>query len=360
MSNSKAIRKTPSAGRAREHSCALPFVLVKQKHRQLYLTKMAAGMLTEISYVAVWKVDEEEGAVQRPLSPRRIESLKEFALAGGDYPACIILNWRETLSVEDNKLCFAIAPRLAQIIDGQHRVEGLREAIEIDDALRELELPVAIYEGLNTNECADIFVSINTEQRPAPKSLVYDLFGIVSSHIADVAVVRAGDIARYLHDDEDSPFRGLIKFPGAPKVRFGLQLSTVVTALKPFVDDRGLFESAGVRGLEHMQRVLVNYFIVLRKWYGNKWLEKDNVFMHAAGFTGAMNFFQSKLMPYCHLKRSYSISTMQSAMKELKSHDLLLRSSLKNLQGRASSRAVSDFLESRFNPLDDGVGNIEY
>ena len=118
--------------------------------------------------------DDEEGAVQRLLNPRRIDSIKDFTLKGGDYPNCIILNWvddKSSLQIKSGKLIVPIKDRVAQIIDGQHRVEGIRAAIKARPALGKLEIPVAFYQHLSTQECADIFLSINTEQKPVQRSL---------------------------------------------------------------------------------------------------------------------------------------------------------------------------------------------
>jgi DNA sulfur modification protein DndB len=35
----------------------------------------------------------EQGAVQRVLNQRRIGSIKDFTLHGGNYPGAIVLNW---------------------------------------------------------------------------------------------------------------------------------------------------------------------------------------------------------------------------------------------------------------------------
>ena len=68
-------------------------VVVSQNARTFYLTMLPARDLVQISYASVRNRDDEEGAVQRLLNPRRIDSIKDFTVKGGDYPNCIILNW---------------------------------------------------------------------------------------------------------------------------------------------------------------------------------------------------------------------------------------------------------------------------
>src|SRR5438105_11763545 len=105
---------------------ALPSVAIQQHDRRFFLTRMRAKDLVTISYASVRGRDEEKGAVQRLLNPRRIDSIKDFTLAGGDYPNCIILNWvgrGSKLRFATGKLTIPLQDRAAQIIDGQHRVE---------------------------------------------------------------------------------------------------------------------------------------------------------------------------------------------------------------------------------------------
>jgi hypothetical protein len=90
-------------------------------------------------------------------------------------------------------------------------VAGIEAAIEDDPKLGKLELPVVIFENLTTKMCADIFLSINTEQKPVPRSLVFDLYGEASVHIVDPAAVRARDIAIYLNETDNSPYFGEIR-----------------------------------------------------------------------------------------------------------------------------------------------------
>jgi DGQHR domain-containing protein len=337
------------------------FVKVKQKNREFIVTKLNASALVSISYASVRGQDDEEGAVQRILNPRRIASLRDFTLSGGDYASCVVLNWvsqQNSMAETSGSVSIPIVPRAAQIIDGQHRIEGLREAIKAESWVAAIEIPVAIYKYLDTRACADIFLSINTEQKPAPRSLVFDLYGVASEVVVDVPALRARDIATSLNESADSPYNDLIRFPGAAKRKFGVDLSTVVSAIKPLVEDKGVFESVGIRELEMQTRVLFNYLGVLRDWYGTKWSEKDNAFLSAAGFSGAVEFLKNKLIPYCNTKRSYKADVIRQAMN-LQKHSLVTRGELKGLQGRAAMRTVADSLTERFLPVAEIEEAIE-
>ena len=154
-------------------------IKVDQGDMSFFLTKLRAGVLAEISYASVRGQDIEEGTVQRILNTRRISSIADFALSVGHFPNSIVLNWVNTehkIATKGDTLDLPVITRSAQLIDGQHRVEGLRSAMSKNNLISELEIPVAIYQNLSTTQCANIFLSINTEQKPVPSSLVYDLY----------------------------------------------------------------------------------------------------------------------------------------------------------------------------------------
>lgn len=328
----------------------VPFIEVVQGPRKFLLARIPAGRLVEIAYVAVRGKDTEEGAVQRLLNPARIESVKEFALAVGVFPTALVLNWNSstnTLIRKNGLLYFKDKPRSAQLIDGQHRLEGIRAAIGERPTLESLQIPVAIYENLSTRECADIFLSINTEQKPVPRSLVFDLYGEASDAIIDPAAVRATDVATFLNDSSDSPYHDAIKFPGSARRKGGIALSTAVAAIKPLVEDKGSFEQIGISSLETQRQIVLNFFIALRKAVNEQWDDKSNVFQYAAGFVGAVDFLRLKVLPYCNTKRSFKVALIRSA---LKLQSPILQSEVKGLGGKSAVTAIYDRLVESFRP----------
>ena len=201
-----------------------------------YTFSMGVRDLLEIHYVAVRGVDEEEGAVQRILNKRRIKSITDFILDGNMFFNSFILNWTDTNFSPKRvgqTIEIPLVPASAQVIDGQHRLAGLEEAMRESEAIGDQEVIVTLSEHLSTPQAAKILLNINTEQRPVPKSLIYDLFGEAvdnSNHV----VIRATDIAKDLNDDPESPLYKIIKMPGAPRgsgrlsYRHLLQLSSLI------------------------------------------------------------------------------------------------------------------------------------
>jgi DNA sulfur modification protein DndB len=329
-----------------------PYVEIEQHGRPFVLTRLSVRALGQISYASIRGVDTEPCAVQRILNGRRIASIKEFTLSGGHYPASIVLNWvHASSSIERTPrgLVLPLMERSAQLIDGQHRIAGLKAAMEERPEIGDLQIPTAIYERLSTKECADIFLSINTEQKPVARTLVFDLYGIADEHLVDPAAARARDIVMALHEDEDSPYRDQIKLPGSARRRGGIALSTAVSAIKPLVEDKGDFEQRGILELETQKKIVKNVFSALADKYREDWDDTSNAFMYASGFVGAIDFLRTRLLSYGHNKSSFTKQLFSDAIHMLPS-DLVLQVEVKGKGGKDAPGVIMQRLNAMFVP----------
>jgi DNA sulfur modification protein DndB len=309
--------------------------------------------LVEITYVATRaascevSVPSEEGAVQRLLNKRRIKSIKEFVLEGGMFPNGIILNWTssELFEFNKNKLELTIGQKMAQIIDGQHRIEGIKAALKEKPEIGNIEMPTIFTKKLDTQRCAQIFLSINTEQKPVPKSLVYDLYPIAFPN-RDSTIERATDIADRLHQDPDSPYQGYIKYPRMRKMVGGIQLSTVVSHLKSFVKQKeGEFYKYNIESLENQVKLLINYFAVFETAYAQNWSRTTNPFIFAAGFNAALDILGNDLLQICFAKKDFSKEMFTSLLK-FDRNNLIEQSEVKGLSGDAAKDKIKTKLKA--------------
>lgn len=345
---------------ADQAASGIPYLELKQLNHTLLLTTVPARRLAMIAYAAVRGMDEEPGAVQRLLNQDRISSIKDFTLHVGDYPSSLVLNWTSIdnpLIKRDGLIYFFDVRHTAQLIDGQHRLAGIRAAIAEKPDIGELELPVAIYDQLDTKECADIFLSINTEQKPVPRSLVFDLYGIASDKLVDPAAVRARDIATYLNESKNSPYYGQIKFPGSPRRKGGIALSTSVSAIKALVEEKGTLEQIGVDGLETQRTIFENFFRALEQTTEGHWGDPSNAFLYASGFIGALDFFRTKIVPYCNGKRSFKVELIHSSLA-LSASNRLLQEEVKGLGGKDAPKRIFDRLVDAFKPEEADDANF--
>ena len=211
-------------------------------------------------------------------------------------------------------------------------------------------IPVTIYISLSTIECANIFLSINTEQKPVPRSLVYDLYGIASEDLIDKTADRARDITFSLNESGQA-YEELIKFPNTPRRRGGISLSTAVSAIKPLVAEKGILDQIGASTLEMQRQLIQNFFLALSDKYGERWTDANNAFLYAGGFIGAIEFFHLKIIPYCVLRESFERSEIAAAIN-IESSNLILQDELKGLGGKDAPKRIFERLVLSFNPID--------
>lgn len=284
-----------------------------------YMCKMRGTDLLRISYVARRGESEEEGAVQRILNKRRISGIASFLLNGGYFPTNIIINVvnEEKVSINNNSqtITFEKEDHLAQVLDGQHRIAGMREAMKESPEIGDIEFPILIVVGLTTSQCAQVFMSINTEQKTVPQSLIYDLYGLVEGSSRDQSILRGNDIARLLNEEDDSPYQDFIKFPGSSKFRGGIQLSSFVNNLKPLVKSEGEFLKYNIENLEPQTKILKNYFKAIAYYYDSKWGDINfNPFLYASGFSAAIDLLINKVLPYCYAQRKFTLDIFKSVL----------------------------------------------
>lgn len=316
----------------------------------VYTFPMKVKDVVFLHYVAVRGQNDEEGAVQRVLNRRRIDSIKEFVLSGNMFFNTFILNWTDdnfkpNYASGNIKLQFKAAA--AQVIDGQHRLAGLQEAMEEKSAIGRKEILVSLCIGLTTKQAANIFLNINSEQKPVPKSLIYDLFGEIIDD-EDHAIKRANDIAQELNENQESPFYRAIKYPGSPRGVGIIDLSTVVSALKPNLEPDGIFATLNLKSLNYQKQVVMNYFQAIQYYYEKQdlWNNKaKNPFLKSSGFYGAVDYLTSTLLRKCAEKKSFTIEIFKEHL-QLDGNPLLIHDDIKQLDGKTARKKIKEYLES--------------
>lgn len=298
-------------------------------------------------YVAVRGQDDVEGAVQRVLNRRRISSIKDFILDGNMFFNTFILNWTDnnySLIVDGHSIKIPIVNGGAQVIDGQHRLEGLKKAVDEKEEVGEESIIIIMTEKMTTKAAAKIFLNINTEQKPVPKSLVYDLFGEVKDKNSNI--VRATDIANELNDNPDSPYYQCVKKPGSAQGVGKVDLSTIVNALKEYTGDEGVFQQYHFVDFETQYKIVANFFSVLKKYYSKEgcWLKNANPFMSNAGFYAGVKFLCEDLIDKCVEKKSFEQSMIFNLLN-LDDVGLLYREEIKNMQGKEQRNEIYKYLK---------------
>lgn len=313
-----------------------------------YSFSMKVKDVLKISYIARRGIDNEEGSVQRILTRSRIQKIQEYVLNGGSFFSSFILNWNNNdyeLGAVRKRISIPIIKDSAQVLDGQHRLAGLQEAYNSNPEIGNKEIIVTMCLLLTTKEAAEVFLNINTEQKPVPKTLVYDLFGEVNDD-KEHAINRARDIANELNGNPESPLFEMIRFPGSKKRSGTIELSTFVLATKKHLEKEGKIRAVKLKSLERQSSAMKNYFTAIRSAYENSkiWNNKSlNPFLKAAGLGGAIDFFAEILIDKCVERKSFTVETIENILK-LGNNPLLTWTDLKGRDGKTQRKIVSDYL----------------
>lgn len=161
----------------------------------------------------------EDGLSEDAPDDQAIEDA-ESTVAGGDIAASHTIGdrrWTIVTGIDGcHELLIPTSDKLAAIVDGQHRLFGFARAKEVERL--EMDMICAIYLDLPKPFQAQIFATINSNQKRVDKSLTYEMFGYnidddePSFWSPDKLAVF---LTRRLGSDSDSPLKGRIVI--APK-----------------------------------------------------------------------------------------------------------------------------------------------
>jgi len=185
-------------------------------------------------------------AYQRMINKKRIGDIGAFIQRGGYFPTNILVNFVDQCRFDllpnkhnaDKNIKFGwlYLPskyKSAWMIDGQHRLYGFSN---IPDKFLDTNLFVLAFEQMDIKTEADLFITINHEQRSVSKSLLVTLqadLKIGSSDPKEPISALASALVCAVSNDSTSPFFRRFEIPGVPAAQS--QNLTIAEAVKGLV-----------------------------------------------------------------------------------------------------------------------------
>lgn len=258
--------------------------------RKFYCFVSTPRSLLKICFVNHRSLNDPDGAptYQRLISRTRMREIAEFIKKGGFFPNNIIINFTkpvrfdklgndESANVVFGSLTLPDKYRSAWVIDGQHRLYGFAP---LEDRFLDQNIIVLAFEQMQKVEEANIFVTINHEQRSVPKHLLDDLEGELKWG-SSVPSERVGAIAARLinamNSDVGEPFYNRITQQG---LRSTNKACLTIPAIKDALRRSGLLGRAVMKDnhyelgslcgetdtatLDRARRALSQYFEIIR------------------------------------------------------------------------------------------------
>lgn len=209
-----------------------------------------AGALTT-RMVVPRRIHAEGTGYQRPVSKARVRRLAaELRAERVSLPTAVLLNLRgydqdRNLVRQREQICLAVRDDELHVVDGQHRLEALKDLIESDgESWETFKIPFVCLLGASELEEMRQFHVVNSEAKSVGTDLANALLrerAKTDPEFRNYLVergedwrVRAQEITEQLKETE--PWRGRIRFEGEKKQRsMTIPSSGMVTSLKSLV-----------------------------------------------------------------------------------------------------------------------------
>lgn len=330
-----------------ENFIEVPAIYVHQPFGGFYITSIRVSQLIQVcySFPAVYG-DEILNGVQRGLNKKRIKDIADYSQTDSAlFPNSIILSanilkdgtvpekdaWE--ISAED-KLIVPTNKKIASIVDGQHRIEGLKKALEEGQLDENFSLVCAIYFELTSPQQAEVFATINFNQQKVDKSLAYQLFGYdLDSTESDYWApdTLAIYFSRLLNKEQSSAFFNKVNF-GMKKefqkveidekeiVQWSISTSTIVEGITRLISTNPTAD----RYVLHKKKLMRNKRDVLKKNKSQAPLRDEYIKNYDSqlydlidGYFNFWNEFAWQNQPTSFMHKTIGIQALFDVLKEL-------------------------------------------
>ncbi|MHD0313594.1 DGQHR domain-containing protein [Fusobacterium varium] len=289
----------------------LNLLKISQPIGEFFISSIKAKEL--VDRVVIKRRKDFHDGVQRTINEKRIKEIADYTKSpDATFPTSLIIAGKDVikekliqkegtniyeLNLEKNE-------KIGELIDGQHRYEGLKNS----DNIEEFELPIVLMFDLREEGKAYVFSTINSKQVKIDPSLIYDLFELSENRSPQKT---CHEIARLMNQDEKSPFYQKLKMLGKKnRKEETLSQGTFIKKLIKLITKN---EDADLRTAkrgenfeidtnlplrqyfiekkdEYIYKILVNLFNGLKNVYPDEW--ENSILVKTLGYGGVMEAFK--------------------------------------------------------------------
>jgi DGQHR domain-containing protein len=278
--------------------------------------------------------------IQRELSPGRVAEIQKYVTnVDATFPTGVLLavsHEHARYNEASGTMTIVRHSKAAKIIDGQHRIAGLRNY-----AGNPFQMNVAVFVDMDIQDQAMVFATINLKQTKVNKSLAYDLYEFTKARSPQRT---CHDLARFLNYKNGSPFKDKIKMLGVgSEPTETITQATFVDRLLRYISrdpmtDRNLIRKKGPSALvrasgseldkrifrnlfidgkdTQIASILWNYFRAVNIRWPRAWSEvqQGNILNRTTGFGALMRFLR---LAYIAVKRERPLPNVDAFLPYL-------------------------------------------
>lgn len=316
-----------------------PAARVNQGNLRLYATSLKVRDLVTDKFYDIERLDPEnpnDRGYQRLLNKARAQKLSKYLLDGAEnkdafLPTSVFLatdrdvffnEATNTITFDVNEVC------PFSVVDGQHRLEGLRLASERNQDLLDFEVPVNIAVSLPKIAQMCHFLIVNTTQKSVDKGVEQRIFARLSELVNFAEIPSLPDwirriidreedkkalrIVDYLNSNPESAWYGKIEMANQESVATNtVKQKTFVSAIKKYVLTAN--NPAFVLTTEEQQKVLANYWRAL----ANLLDDENPTVLYKFNGIELFSRFSTPLFTKLANVGNYKVATIEATLQEV-------------------------------------------
>ena len=332
-----------------------PASMVRQGKLILYATSLKVSDLIIPNFYSIERLDPEnanEKGYQRLLNKGRAKKLADYIVAGQEtkdafLPTSIFIATDKNIAFNPTNNTIEIdideiGP--FNVVDGQHRVEGLKMAAEKDPRVLEFEVPVNIAIKISEIEQMCHFLIVNTTQKSVEEGVAQRIrarltkaMGVddtpnlpkwIFNSVQKGEDDKALQYVDFLNSDKDSPWKNKIKMANDDSGDGSINQKSFVKAIKKYilVANNPVFNTEKE---ERQHRIFLNYWKAITNILGD---DEPTVLFKYNG----VELFSKFCVPFFNKMVNmpdYKVATMQT----------LLEQTFENVEGDAAGVGHTDF-----------------
>ena len=323
----------------------VPAAKVKQGDLTLYTTSIKVKNLIVPGFYSVETLDPENAndkGFQRLLNSARAKRLADYIAEGQDtrdafLPTSVFLATHKSIPYDEERHSISIdidAVGPFSVVDGQHRLEGLRLAAAKDARVLDFDVPVNIAENLPKLAQMCHFLIVNTTQKSVDKSVEQRIIARLTSaiEVEDMPtlprwirkLVEVGDVEQavrmvdFLNQSEESPWRNKVAMANADRDGATINQKSFVKAVVKYVLTANNPLTA-MRDFEKEKKVFLNY------WKAIALLLDDG--------NAAVLYKYNGVELFCKFSIPFFMKLQDRGSFTVKAQTDLMRSCLENVEG---------------------------
>lgn len=267
----------------------IPAARARQGDLTLYTTSMDVRTILKDGFYSVDTLDPHDSGdkgYQRLLNTARAKRLADYIVRGQDsqdafLPTSVFLATNQNIEFNraNNMIKFDIAEiGPFSVVDGQHRLEGLRMAAERDERVLDFQIPVNI--AVNLTKIAQMchFLIVNTTQKSVDKSVEQRIISRLSEalDVEDLPslpkwilkIVEKGEVEQavrivdFLNETPGSPWFGKIQLANSDKEGASINQRSFVKAIVKYVLTSNN-PIVALKDFEKERKIFLNYWIAI-------------------------------------------------------------------------------------------------